>query len=73
MTDQEFENCKQALLVAAKMICDQPVWEFNDEAWNRWAVADDNTRKERRQTALISEQCLYLKRRIDSFNQPPQP
>lgn len=73
MTEQEFENCKQALLVAAKMICDQPLEQFTDVAWNRWYGVGSPRVREFWRLAHIGMQCISLKKLIDSFGKPPQP
>lgn len=71
MTDQEFDNCKQALLMAAKMICDQDVETFWAEAWRR---ANANVKDEQKhQIARIASKCLDLSELIDRFSPPSKP
>lgn len=70
MTDQEFENCRDALLMAAKMICDQPVAEFQLYAWSKWNVKPSRNGK---LIAKIADACWELQQIVNFLDEPPQP
>lgn len=68
MTDQEFNDCRDALLMAAKMICDQPLHSFYDAVRDRIRVGNiwDATLWKLESIICAS---LWLKREVDKWDE----